>query len=197
MHSWTGRSLIAFAAALLLAGCSQPPATPPSTAPSFRCTPEAGGAEFDCTQQQYDEMLAKDKLYAEAEAVYRKFFEEDVRILRAGGVDEPTSVLLETTTGDFLDDSMAYYRALKRNGVETVGGEIRLVSLERAPGLSKGGSVVVLRACVDATSTTRHSKGGSSEPGGAGSDVLYFGRFDGQLKIQGADGKAVESCETE
>ena len=54
--------------------------------PSYRCTPEAGGAEFDCTQHQYDEMVAKDKLYAEAEAVYRKFFVEDVRIFRKGGI---------------------------------------------------------------------------------------------------------------
>ncbi len=195
MHSWTGRSLIAFAAALLLAGCSQPPATPPSTAPSFRCTPEAGGAEFDCTQQQYDEMLAKDKLYAEAEAVYRKFFEEDVRILRAGGVDEPTPVLLETTTGDFLEESMALYRSFRTEGTRFVGGEVLLVGLSRRQDVSKGGSVVALTACVDAHTVAVQTRGQSVGEGPIVNDVVYFGRSEGALKIQGADGEEVETCE--
>lgn len=179
--------------ACLLAGC-QPPAVTPSPAPTFRCTPEAGGAEFECSQQQHDEMVAKDELYAEAEAVYRRFFEEDVRMFRIGGADEATEVLLDTTAGDFLRDSLDLYRKLKREGRKSVGGEIRLASLVRAPGTSKGGSVVALRACIDASSTKTVVRGQVVEQGGSGSDLLYFGRFDAGLKIQGADGKAVESC---
>ena len=86
MPRLSGRLASSVVLACLLAGC-QPPAPSPTPVPSYRCTPEAGGAEFDCTQHQYDEMVAKDKLYAEAEAVYRKFLAEDVRILRAGGID--------------------------------------------------------------------------------------------------------------
>jgi len=162
--------------------------------PSYRCTPEAGGAEFHCSQKQYVDMVAKDKLYAEAEAVYRKFFEEDVRIFRAGGITKPTPVVLETTTGDFQVDSMDLYNSFVREGRKSVGGDIRLARLDRVPGASKGGSVVALRACVDASSTTTVRHGSSPEKGGFGSDLLYFGRSDGTLKIQGADGEAVESC---
>lgn len=189
------RRLAVFTAALacLLAGC-QPPAPTPTPMPTYQCTPEAGGDPFECTQQQYDQMVAKDKLYAEAEAVYRRFFAEDVRILRAGGISDPTPVLLETTTGAFLEDSMALYRAFAKEQRKSVGGEIRLVSLTRVPGISKEGSIVTLRSCVDATTTTIYKAGKPADKGGAGSDLLYFGSVEGDLRIQGADGEAVESC---
>lgn len=194
MHSWTGRSLIAFAAALLLAGCSQPPATPPSTAPSFRCTPEAGGAEFDCTQQQYDEMLAKDKLYAEAEAVYRRFLAEEIRILRAGGTDSPTAVIEETTSGSFFDEVMADFVQAKRQSISVDQGDREVVSVERMTGVAKGGSAVALAICVDSRSVHFLRNGESEGVGGVTRDELYFGNFDGRLKVIGADGKGVDEC---
>ena len=190
------RRLVFTAAALCLVAACTPtaPTSAPSPAPSYRCTPEAGGDEFDCTQAQYDEMVAKDKLYAEAEAVYRKFFAEDVRIFRAGGITKASAVLLETTTGDFLQDSMNLYRSFVAEERKIVGGEVKIAALQRLPGLSKAGSVVALRACTDASTTTTHIRGKAVGPGGAGEDTLYFGRVDGVLKIQGADGKAVKSC---
>ena len=193
MPTLSGRLASIIVAACLLTGC-QPPAPTPSPLPSYRCTPEAGGAEFDCSRKQYDDMVAKDKLYAEAEAVYRRFFEEDVRIFREGGITKPTPVLLETTTGDFQADSMALYSSFVKEGRRSVGGDIKLARLDRVPGASKGGSLAALRACVDASTTTTVRTGRSPEKGGFGSDLLYFGRSGGVLKIQGADGEAVESC---
>ncbi|HEX5334760.1 MAG TPA: hypothetical protein VFW55_02695, partial [Propionicimonas sp.] len=96
-------------------------------------------------------MVAKDKLYAEAEAVYRKFFEEDVRIYRAGGVDQPTAVLLETAHGQFVEDSMDLYRGLIADS-RRLEGDVRLVSLVRKPGISKELSVAVFAVCTDARS---------------------------------------------
>ncbi|HSK31998.1 MAG TPA: hypothetical protein VK903_00805, partial [Propionicimonas sp.] len=101
--------------------------------PSYRCTPEAGGAEFDCSQKQYDDMVAKDKLYAEAEAVYRRFLAEDIRIMRAGGVPTPTPVLLETATGAFLDDVMAEYTDMRDLGLRAEGSDPVIVALTRQP----------------------------------------------------------------
>ncbi len=193
MPTLSGRLASTLVAACLLTGC-QPSAPTPAPVPSYRCTPETGGAEFECSQKQYDDMVAKDKLYAEAEAVYRKFFEEDVRIFRLGGITEPSAVLLETTMGDFQTDSMALYNSFVKEGRKSLGGVIKLARLDRVPGASKGGSVVALRACVDASSTTTVRKGSDPEKGGFGSDLLYFGRSGGVLKIQGADGEAVESC---
>jgi len=139
-------------------------------------------------------MVAKDKLYAEAEAVYRKFFAEDSRIFRAGGITEPTPVLLETTTGAFLDDSMALYRSLKKDERKLVGGEITLVRLARAPGLVKESSLVAMKACVDARSTTVFEHGKKTGKGFMVEDLLYFGRFGDAMKIQGADGQQEGKC---
>lgn len=193
MLSWPGRLAVTLFAACLLAGC-QPAAPPPTPVPTYACTPEAGGAEFSCSQQQYDEMVAKDELYAEAEAVYRRFFAEDVRILREGGLAQPTATLVETATGDFLTDSMEYYQSLKKEDSRLVGGEIELVELSRVPGVAKAGSVVAMKACIDASTARIVINGHDSGPGRRGSDLLYFGQFEGRLKIQGADGQEGETC---
>lgn len=192
MQAWS-RRLLPVLALVVAVGCT-PAAPTPSPLPSFRCTPEAGGAEFDCSQAQYDEMVAKDALYAEAEAVYRKFLAEDERIFRQGGVSEPTPTLLDTATGAFLEDSMELYRTLKTEDRRLVGGEMKLVSLVRAPGITKEASLVSLRSCVDARSASVVVKGKNAGHGYQVEDLLYFGRVGGGLKILGADGKGDSEC---
>lgn len=194
MPTLSGRLASIIVVACLLTGC-QPPAPTPLPLPSYRCTPEAGGAEFDCSQKQYDDMVAKDKLYAEAEAVYRKFFEEDSRIFRAGGITDPTPVLLETTTGAYLEDSMALYESLHADSRKLVGGAIQLKYLGRKPGVAKESSVVAMVACVDARTTEVQEHGKKIAQGQLVQDLLYFGRFEGNLKIQGADGQKEGSCD--
>jgi len=193
------------AASCLLAGC-QPTSplpspgtmepTSPSGAPTptFRCTPEAGGEESPCTQAQYDEMKAKDALYAEAEAVYRKLFAENIRISRAGGVSEPTDVIAETTTGAFREDVMAIFEGLAERGLRARGSD-PVVIVARAPGVSKEGSIVALSACVDARGWAFYRGDERVSEGKAAADLLYFNRVeDDALKIIGADGELVSSC---
>lgn len=194
MLSWPGRLAVTLFAACLLAGC-QPAAPPPTPVPTYACTPEAGGAEFSCSQQQYDEMVAKDKLYAEAEAVYRSFLAEDARVLRNGGAIEPTSELTRVAAEAFLKDVMKNYQTLAQRGVKAVGGDPRLVYFRRSPGVSKTGSVVAATICVDGSSLDFIKDGDSLGRGRIAKDETYFGRVDGVLKIIGADGKQVSSCE--
>lgn len=178
---------------VLLAGC-QPVTPSPVPVPSYRCTPEAGGAEYDCTPYEHDDMIAKDKLYAEAEAVYRKFLDEEVRVLGVGGTDEPTAVLEQTAAGTFLDDVMEDLRSAKANNVKVSGGARLVKSVERMIGVSKGGSIAALAVCVDSR-TVRFTKAGKNAGSGELTrDELYFGDFDGQLKVIGADGKVVDEC---
>ena len=175
-------------------GC-QPPAPTPVPVASYRCTPEAGGAEFDCSQRQFDEMVAKDELYAEAEAVYRKFFAENTRILRRGGISTPSPILLETTSGAFLDDAMDNYKFLIDGGLRATGKDPDLVRFVRKPGVAKAGSEVVATICVDGSDLMFEGRRG--ERAGAGKltqDDTYFARVDGSMKVIGADGKVVESC---
>ena len=57
------------------------------------CTPEAGGAKAPCSEQQYQQMKAKDALYAEAEQLYRTYQAEFLKVIRAGGSDKLTPEL--------------------------------------------------------------------------------------------------------
>lgn len=183
-------------ACLLLAGCSPAPAPTPSPTPTptFSCTPEAGGAAYECSQFDYEQMVAKDKLYAEAEAVYRKFFAEDERIYRAGGVDEPTPVLLETTTGRYLEDSMKLYGTLLDHEARLSDGVPRLIRFERLPGVSREGSVASASACVDARSVVVKGKDGYETHGSLYLERLYFTVSDRSLKIKSSQWKSLESC---
>ena len=192
MPNLSGRLATILVITGLLTGC-QPPTPPPTPVPSYRCTPEAGGTEFDCTPHQHDEMITKDKLYTEAETVYRKFFEEDARIYRVGGIDEPTPALLETSHGQFIQDSMELYRGLLADA-RRLDGDVRLVSLLRRPGIAKESSLVVMAACTDARSARVLEHGKEVGRGYLIEELIYFGRFDGALKIQGADGQQEGKC---
>lgn len=184
-------------ACLLLAGCSPAPAPTPSPTPTptFSCTPEAGGVAYECSQFDHEQMVAKDKLYAEAEAVYRKFFAEDERIYRAGGVDEPTPVLLETTTGRFLEGAMDLYHSLKRNKARMTEGSPVLKKLSRQPNLAREGSVVALLACVDATSVLLQGDAGYEKRGLLMLERLYFDQSSSALRLQSSQWKEVKSCD--
>lgn len=187
-------SVVVALLAACLAGCQQSVPTPAPT-PTWLCTPEAGGAEFECSQRQYDDMVAKDKLYAEAEAVYRKFLAEDLRIARAGGAETATPELLATTAGDFLDRALDAYRQDRMNGITVKQGDRVVISLERLVGSAKAGSIVALRSCVDATSMQVFKAGKFLGHGLITRDELYFARsVDGGLRIIGADGKEVAAC---
>ena len=188
------RLVFTVAALCLLAACTPTSPTPtPSPAPSYRCTPEAGGDEFDCSEAQHDGMVAKDELYAEAEAVYRRFYEENLRILRLGGVAEPTPVLLATTSGSYLRDAMDTYAYFRKHQLQ-IQGEDRAVVLTRLPGKSRQGSVAAMSICVDGRSVQFLKDGKPDGYGSAAVDETYFARVDGALKIIGADGKDVTTC---
>lgn len=192
MQAWS-RRLLPVLALVVAVGCT-PAAPTPSPLPSFRCTPEAGGAEFDCSQAQYDEMVAKDALYAEAEAVYRKYLAEHIRILRAGGLGEPTEVLQMTTSGEFLSDAMVTYRDYAARQIEASGEDPQVLSLERAPGRAKTGSLVSMTSCVDARTLTFSEADEYLGRGTLARDENYFARIDGVLKLIGVDGEQVEEC---
>jgi len=181
-------------AACLLTGCQPASTTTPTPAPSYTCTPEAGGDQFSCSAHQYDDMIAKDKLYTEAETVYRKFLAEEVAILEAGGTDSPSAVLKETTSGSFLDDVMAELTHAKETGVSVDRGAREVRSAERLVGKSKGGSVVAMGFCVDSTSVHFVRNGKSDGFGSITRDEVYFGRDGNVLKAIGADGEEVSGC---
>ncbi len=193
MPTLSGRLATILLAACLLTGC-QPAAPTPTPVPSYRCTPEAGGAEFDCSQKQYDDMVAKDKLYAEAEAVYRRFLAEEVRILREGWDGKPTPTLLEAASGEFLEGVLADLANATTNKVTVDTGDRQVEVAKRLVGVSKGGSVVSMSFCVDSRSVHFLRAGKDAGFGDITRDEVYFGEVDSTLKAIGADGLEVASC---
>lgn len=197
-------------AVVALAGCqlAAPPTTPAPTAstpthtpsspapdptPTPMCTPEAGGEEFPCTQADYDQMKAKDALYAEAEAVYSRFHEERVRISRAGGIAEPTAAILSTSQGAALDSVMESMRGMLDRGIHAKG-ESPQVSFSRVAGVSREGSVATLLACVDATGWAFYEGDELQSIGTHAENRVYFSRVDQTLKMTYIEGREVDSC---
>ncbi len=178
----------------LLAGCA--PGAPVSQ-PTYSCTPEAGGTPFPCAKVQRDEYDKLDALYAEAEAVYRKYLAEDERIWRAGGVDQATPAIQETLTGEALSTEVAFYKTLKQADVRLDGGKVELSWMRRVPDEVRPGMVVALQVCVDQHTALMVSKGETPESAGYFSDTANFVRDEGRLKIarlyQPASGE-VEAC---
>jgi hypothetical protein len=204
-----GIASVAVLAALgLVAGCQPatsvtvPPASPSASVPesaspepSFRCTPEAGGDEYDCSQAQHEEMVAKDALYAEAEEVYRRFHAEATRISRTGGVSEPTTELSATASGEFLADAMVFFSDLAERGIRAKGEDPLIASVGRLPGRKKGDSTVAIVVCTDSRLWGYYQGRKRLWQGSLGLDEVYFARADGVLRIVGADGKDGTECD--
>lgn len=200
-------AMLVAAVASMVAGCqpsSPPPSTPtgpppssspasPVPTPTYLCTPEAGGEETPCSQRQYDEMKTKDALYAEAEAVYREFFAENIRISRAGGITEPTEVILRTTSGAVQETVMAVFRDMAARRVHAEGDD-PLLTIARAPGLSRNGSLVALQVCADASLWGFYTNGERVSSGRTAQERVYFARDNGLLKMAYSEGKWVDTC---
>jgi hypothetical protein len=162
--------------------------------PTYSCTPDDGSSPYACYKVQYDAKAKEAALYAEAEAVYRKYLAEDERIYRLGGVDEATPVLLETTTGQYQTDAMGIYRDLRTLGVRLVEGNLTVVWVRRAPGSVPGGMVAALTSCVDGTQARLTNGKGGQEPGSVVQETAYLSRVDGLLKLTTAKSSVAASC---
>lgn len=186
---------LVMASGLVLTGCASGTPTPaPSPTPSPVCTPEAGGDEYPCTQEEYEAMKAKDALYAEAEEVNREFRKLLEPFYRMQAPAEPPDELLALTAGSAEEDLRGLFSELHENGFLLTGGEF-VYSVERNPAAAKEGSEVSLKVCVDASSATVRSESGEEWPGAVIVDYLYFKRVDGALKLWATDDEVVESCE--
>ena len=73
-------SLVVGVVCVALAGCSPSPVASPSPSATFLCVPEAGGDPVVCGPIEFEQAQRRDALYAEAEAVYRRFWVEMRRV---------------------------------------------------------------------------------------------------------------------
>ena len=198
--SWTLATLVAagLSVSIALTGCAPPapvaeaPKTTPS--PTFYCTAEPGGTPAECSPEAYSEQVRLDVLYAEATKNYQRFFTENVKLLRAGGVDKATANLLAVAGGPYLDATVTNLRQLQELGVRAGPGDIRLVRLDRSPGATTRGYDVALNSCVDSRGVPLLQGDVEVKPGSAYAETVYFKRDAGVLKLWDAEGQRVEGC---
>lgn len=185
-------------AALVLAGCTPtaPPTTPAPT-PTFMCTPEAGGAESPCSQQDYEKMKARDAQYAEAEKVYREYIAEFEQVMRDGGAER-----LPPRTKSILADKelaasiLAQFVDFKKSGLHLVGPGIVVQSANREPGKVSRDSVVTMRFCVDASRMTSYQGRKKSEQWGIAMETMYFRPAVGVgMQIVDGESEVAQACD--
>jgi hypothetical protein len=186
------------AAALMLslsfvAGCSPAVAPTPTPSPTYQCVPEAGGDPLPCGPIEFEASQRRDALYAEAEAVYRRFWAEIVRI---DSNPEPTMTpeLEATTVGPFRDALIEVLGELK--GAQRVSGESPIVWVKRLVGLQRSGSIVALETCTDERNARfANPDGGELLVGQATRRRVYFVQgADGALRLIDTEYMGVEQC---
>ena len=189
------RAAVATAILGLLLGCTPAPTvTTPAPTPTFACTPEAGGAPKPCSQAEYDAMVKKDALYAEAEALYRRYFAEEVRLDKLGGAKDATPEFKATLAEDFLSQTVAVHRQDYEADRRATGSQ-RLVWIKRVPGVSWLGSLVAIAACRDATALKVYEGTKYIGHGRAGTETAYAKQFSDGLRLFSVESEEVTSCD--
>lgn len=193
-------SLGALALGLVLTACTSvagPSAgvtvvgTGPNVTPTFACTPEAGGTPSPCTQSQYDAMKAKDALYAEAEAVYRKFVAEDTKLLQTGGLAAgPVMDLIGGPFAPIYSDDKAHLHDQRI----LMSGSPSVAYVRPSQSALSHESDLALAACVDGRSMTATQDGEDAGKGIAVRSTVYFKRSEDRLRIWWFDGLKVDQC---
>ncbi len=178
-------------------GCSSgvssaPPVGSPSPSVTLECVPEAGGDPVSCGPIEFEQAQRRDALYAEAEAVYRRFWVETLRVEQLR--DPSVTPELEAVTGGVFRGSVGEVLA-QSQGRPRVSGEPQLVWVHRLPGRSRAGSVVALSACTDARDARFANPGGQPTSGLRSENRFYFSRdAEGVLRIVDSEFREVESC---
>ncbi len=183
--------VIAVLIALAGSGCTQPY---PNAKPTYACTPSDGGTPQPCYKAEHDLQAKEDKLYAEAEAVFRRFLAEEERIYRTGGVSAATPIMLETLTGDYLRSAINGFRALKESGSTAVGGEFKIVWVRPYPAEVHEGTVASVQACIDTHSVQMGTRDDKSKPGRVSVRTAFLARDGESLKIAYGRYRWVTSC---
>lgn len=191
------RTLLARAtlsAIVLLVGCTPTAPAPGPTSPaapptqSYYCTPDGETSGAPCSKEEYDAQLERDRLYEEAESVYRKLNAADKEIYRRGGTADES--VLQYVTGEATQVMVDSHVGNPR----LASGDYRVVWVRRSPSIAREGDAVAMTACIDNSEALIALPGQEPEPGGIALENVYFVRVDDSLKISLFEAKQVESC---
>ena len=172
-------------------GSVQPSPTP-TPSPTFACIPEAGGDPVPCGPIEYEQAQKRDKLYAEAEAVYRRYWAELGRLSRETH-PEWSAEMSALVAGPFEERARQALSSDQRR--REVSGDSVTQWVRRLPGLVRSGSIVALLTCTDATGAVYEGPGGVRGPGRRFEQRIYLGPgSDQNLRIVDSESREVDSC---
>ena len=182
--------------AVLMSGCvPQAPVTPSPSAPTFMCTPEAGGVKAPCSEQQYQQMKAKDALYAEAEQVYRTYLAEYHKVAEQGGARElPNSIRILLSNDDLAKNIERDLRDFLAQGISVRGTGVVIRNVRREPTRTMNGSELAIRFCGDATGTRVYRNGKRDGSGAISYETAYFRKVSNSLRIVAIQYQGVSKC---
>ena len=192
------RRIVVLAVALSMGAvtvaCTGPaqPSPTPTPSPTFACIPEAGGDPVPCGPIEYEQAQKRDKLYADAEAVYRRYWTEMNRL--ATEKSPPFTDVLESTTAGKFRDNVVALLSPEHHAVR-VSGQSKLERVARLPGLSRDGSTVALLVCTDSRDGTYvDASSGAALPGIVSEQRLFLGPAGGSLRIVNSEIREIDQC---
>lgn len=175
---------------LVALGCAVTACSPSEPAPTAAPTPTlAGTPSVD---------PSTDPLYLEAVDVYKKFFAEVDKAEMSGFKPASLSPAIDPyVTGTMKEVFEEAYKADRASGLYLRGTEGKASpQFAPNPGVSKGGSVISIRLCTDASGLEVVEKG-TNKVVGHGTftyDEVYFKREGETLKGFAQDSKDVSKC---
>lgn len=182
----------ALTAVLAATACSTDPAAP-SPAPSVRVSTQA--APSSSTPSTTKTTWTQAQLDAEAERVFRAYYKEHVKALRAGGFETMPPEMKQYVGGPFEKGMTAIYQTYREKGIHFEGGSITISKIRPVHKRLRPGTIVGLEACTDATSTLVVDKtAGATRSGTRAHYRLYLKDASGRLLIWRGDSRAVKTC---
>ena len=131
-------------------------------------------------------MKAKDALYAEAEAVYRR----TVQIRMDAYAGRPIPDLTTVAVGRGLDSLAG---DLNR-GFSLRSGEWEVLDVARQAGVSREGSIVALTSCLDSSKAQIYENGQLIKFAPRGVESTFYRRDGGALKLAYIASKGATEC---
>lgn len=131
-------------------------------------------------------MKAKDALYAEAEAVYRR----TVQIRMDAYSGRPIPDLTTVAVGSGLES----FKADIAQGYRLEAGSFTVVRVERKVGESREGSIVALTSCLDSTGVSLYRGAARVDLPARGRESTFYRRDGGQLKLAAITTKVDAQC---
>lgn len=137
---------------------------------------------------------SQEELSAEAERVYRTFFNEWIRLEREGGAEEPTQILKDNGSERYVDAIMTFLSDQKAQGV-TVEGPLPSLSIRPAPGSPYGSADprMTIEVCEDHRAGWSDD-GSGKQPGKLVHGLVFLGVVSDRTKVVWSQTEVVDEC---